>query len=135
MNREKFKVYREVVKIKTRKGEEEFELLPLSGRYLPKLMRVVKELSKNSDNEEGLVEEMFSEQTINDVHELLMETFKFSYKIDDERDVEELDLFVTQNLFNLIPGLVAVNMGKQSEAKPVEDKPVRTVNGEPLIKG
>jgi hypothetical protein len=111
LNREKFKVYAKAVEVETKNGKEVYELLPLSGRYLPKLMGVVKELSKNSEDKAAAAEELMKEETIIKVHELLMETFKFSYKITDARDIEDLDLFVSQNLFALVPALINVNLG------------------------
>lgn len=104
MNREMFKVYKKDVVVKINGEEQSYSLLPLSGRFLPKLMGLAG--SKQADSEGNV---SFEEKDFSTFHELTMETLKFSYKIDDSKELEELDLFVSQNLMVFVPVLFAVN--------------------------
>ena len=99
-----FKVYKKDVVVKINGKDQTFSLLPLSGRYLPKLMGLAA--GKNKDSEGNV---LFGEDDFSLFHELVMEMVKYSYGIDDKKDIEEMDLFISQNLMAFIPVLFEVN--------------------------
>lgn len=113
--RAEFEVYSKEVVIKTRLGEKKFRLLPLSGRYYKKLMSVIKKFPQNENAEMAELLEALDEETVGKLHTLAFQTLKYSEKVKDEKDLENLDLFVSQNLFQLIPGLIEVNISAPEE--------------------
>ena len=120
MEREEFKVYREEVVVKTRSGEKKFNLLPLSGRYYGKFMRVASKFM-DANKEEGLSKEEQSanflksidEETFTNLHLLVLETIKHSMRITNKDELEQLDLFVSQNLMSFVAPLISVNLGQE----------------------
>lgn len=114
MGREMFDVYKHKVKISTRLGEKEFELLPLSGRYYKKLMSVVSKFPQKEDDQDKFIENL-DEDMVGKLHELCFETLKYSEKVTEPKELEQLDLFVSQNMMQLLPGVIEVNVGSQGE--------------------
>jgi len=112
MERHEFAVYKEEVEVSTKMGKKTYTLLPLSGRFYRKFIGLVKKFPQN----EGATNEEFmnslDEETIGSLHELVFETLKFSLNVKKEEE-DQLDRFVSQNLFAFIPGLVSVNMGSE----------------------
>lgn len=102
-----FEIYTKAVKI----GDNEYRIRPLSGRFLPKLYRVFSsfEVSRKEHGEDGFLQGL-DEQTISFAHELCLETMKASY---GDRKEDELDLFVSQNLWELFGAVAEVNMSQK----------------------
>jgi hypothetical protein len=113
--RAEFEVYSKEVVIKTRLGEKKFRLLPLSGRFYKKLMSVIKKFPQSEESEMKDILDALDEDTVGKLHELAFQTLKYSEKVVDEKDLENLDLFVSQNLFQLIPGIMEVNITPPEE--------------------
>jgi len=113
--RSEFEVYRKEVVIKTRLGEQKFELLPLKGRFYKKLINVLKKFPQGEEAKGEDFLEKLDEETVEKLHELVFETLKYSKKVTDKKELEDLDMFVSQNLFAFIPGLVDVNLGSAEE--------------------
>ena len=106
-----FDIYKKKVTIQDNNGNATvYELLPLSGKYMSKLMTLVKELSKTKDKKEDEALDNISEKAIDLLTELLLETFKKSYP---KEDVIILDAFVAQNMFALIEPLMEVNLNNK----------------------
>ena len=104
MNREMFKVYKKDVVVKIDGVDVTYNLMPLSGRYYSKLMGL---FSSKKANAEGGID--FSESDFATLHELIMETIRFSYSITEKSDLEYLDRFVSQNLTVFMGVLMEVN--------------------------
>ena len=102
-----FEIYTKTVKI----GDNEYRIRPLAGRFLPKLYTVFAsfERGRKEHGEDGFLQGL-DEKTISYAHELCLETMKASY---NERSVEELDAFVSQNLWELFGAVSEVNMGNK----------------------
>lgn len=113
--RAEFEVYRKDVEVETRSGKKNYKLLPLSGRFFPKLMSVVKKFPQEEGQDNSAFLEAMDEETVAKLHELVFETLKFSLNIKDGKELEELDLFVSQNLFAFVPALLEVNLGSGQE--------------------
>jgi len=106
-----FEIYKKKVTINDNNNNPiTYELLPLSGKYMGKLMSLVKELSKTKDKKDDEALDAISEDAINLLTELLLETFKKSYPKEDE---VILDAFVSQNMFQLIEPLMEVNLNNK----------------------
>jgi len=108
-----FEIYKKEVKIKDSMGNTNtYVLKPLSGKHLPKLYSLLQVLSTLEDkgtNEDVLA--MMDEKLVTTVHELVLVTLCKSYPKESE---EDLDDFVSQNLFQFISPLVEVNVGSGS---------------------
>jgi len=90
---------------------------PLKGKHLGLLMDVAKRLSAEKiDEDDDKADEKFmnmiSQELVNDINTLAMETFKISYPSEFNKDPETIELFVTQNLFKLLNPIIEVNTGK-----------------------
>lgn len=96
----KFEIYTKEVVI----GNETYKLRPLSGRFLPKLYSVAKSFNKDSSDDGSL--EGMSEDTISNIHSVCLETLKASYP---DQKPEDLDLFVSSNLWALFKAVTEVN--------------------------
>jgi hypothetical protein len=83
---------------------QKYTLKPVSGRYLGKLMNVVRKFQGKSDSN---IIESLDEEAVANLYEVSLETFKKSYP---SEDVAKLEAFVTQNLFKLIEGVMKVNI-------------------------
>jgi hypothetical protein len=113
-----FEIYTKAITIKTAGGDREFKLRPLSGRHLPKLYKVMK-VFMAEDVDERLPEaeknrqffDKLAEDTIVDLHSMLVETLVKSYPQDSK---EEIDEFVSQNLIALLPALIEVNFNNKA---------------------
>jgi hypothetical protein len=104
-----FEIYTKQVEVIDAVGNTNtFTIRPLSGRWLPKLYRVLKKLSpENKDDTTNL--KNIDEEAMGELHELVFETMKKSYP---KEDTTILDEFCAQNLMSLVQPLVEVNMGK-----------------------
>jgi len=105
-----FEVYTKEVKILVNDKEETYKLKPLTGRYYPKFSHLLTKFQKASNDKDGLDIEKIDSETFGVAHELCLETLKKSYP---EQDVNNLDEFVTQNLFSLITALIEVNINSK----------------------
>lgn len=114
MARANFDVYKHKVSIKTRLGEQEFELLPLSGRFYPKLMSVVRKFPQDEAASSEFLNSL-DEETVAKIHELCFETLKYSERVSEKGELEKLDMFVSQNLFPVFNAVVEVNLGQSNE--------------------
>lgn len=116
MGREMFDVYKHKVTIKTKLGDKTFELLPLSGRFYKKLMSVVAKLQGDEEDSTKALDNL-DEDTVGKLHELCFETLKYSERVDekDSQLMDNLDMFVSQNLFQLVPAVIEVNVGSNKE--------------------
>lgn len=111
-----FTIYAKTVKITTEAGEKEILMRPLSGRYLPKLYKVMTAFMDTDDSDvlsdkektKQFLEKLDSETLLN-IHEMLVETLSKSYP--DEKK-ENIDEFVSKYLFKLFPHLIEVNLSK-----------------------
>ena len=110
--RSEFEVFRKEVEVDTMIGKKKYTLLPLSGRYYPKFMSVVKKFpqSEEASNEDFLI--ALDEETVGKLHELVFKTLEASLRVVDKKELEELDYFVSQNLFAFIPALIEVNIAR-----------------------
>jgi UDP-galactopyranose mutase len=113
-----FEVYTKEVQIKDSNGNvNTYKLRPLSGRFTKKLFDTIKATAPKNKLDESLTEEeqrierlkQLDTQALQDLHELLVETFKKSYP---NQELEQIDEFCTQNLMSLLEPLLEVNMGK-----------------------
>ena len=103
-----FEVYTKEVIIKVGDKEETYKLKPLLGRFYPKFSSLLTKLQKATINDSVDFEKL-EPSTFGDAHELCVETLKKSYP---NQNTEELEEFVSQNLFNLIPAPIEVNLNK-----------------------
>jgi hypothetical protein len=113
--RAEFEVYRKDVEVETKTGKRNYKLLPLSGRHFPKLMSVVSKFPQGDDVKNDEFLKALDEETVGKLHSLVFETLKYSLSVKDDKELEELDLFVSQNLFGFIPALIEVNFGSEKE--------------------
>lgn len=107
MARHEFELYSKEVEIETKSGKKVYKLLPLSGRFMPKLMGVATKLSQADKNK---AETALDEDVIAKLHDLIKETLRVSMNVED-KDLEQLDRFVSQNLFSFVEPLIDVNLG------------------------
>lgn len=114
--RAEFEVYRKEVEVETQTGMKKYNLLPLSGRFYPKLMSVISKLPKNENaTEEDFLNALSDESVTGKLHELIFETLKQSLNVTADHELKELDFFVSQNLFKFIPALIDINLGSPKE--------------------
>ena len=106
-----FDIYTKEVELETKTGKIKYNLRPLSGRYLPKLFNLLKKLDIENKDSNKFIENL-SEDIVADIHLLVLETFKASYP---NEKVEDLDVFVSQNLMQLFPSLIEVNFNNKGE--------------------
>jgi hypothetical protein len=102
---ELFEIYTKEVEIDNRI----YKLKPLSGRYLPKLYKLIRKFEGKKEEE---ISQVMDEETIADIYTLAFETFKRSYP---DMDEDKLDSFVSQNLMVIFEPLVQVNMKNVEE--------------------
>lgn len=100
----RFEVFSKTIKIK----DDEYTLRPLSGRYLPKLYEVASKLGKGDDEEDILAN--LNEEVVKKLHDLALQTFVTAYP---QEDKDKIDLFVSQNLLEILPVLIELNMGSE----------------------
>lgn len=119
MDNHMFDAYAKEVEVDTAAGGKvKVKMRPLSGRFLPKLFTIIGKIEKVDDKEDGSEEEKkkkfsetldaLGEDGILSLHELILETLKKSYP--DQTNPDTLDEFVSQNLFQLFPALMEVNI-------------------------
>lgn len=91
---------------------EKYELKPLTGKYLPQIYSIVQKMQEaNPDGKEDAnTLAAFDKQTVEDLHEVCLETMKKSYP---SQDTKELEDWVSQNMLLLIEGVFTVNLGSQ----------------------
>lgn len=99
-----FDIYKKTVTI----NNVSYELKPLCGKYLPKLYSLLGTFNK--DNTEDYLLKM-DEKTVATMHEVCLETFKNSYP---SEDVEKLNLFVSQNLTQILPVVFEINFKNEA---------------------
>lgn len=101
----RFDVSYELVTIKG----EDYKVIPLTGEFLPIIFRVMKTL--NPDNKQELTDEdvsnNMSEEVIKDIHFLCFKTLEQSYPAVKKDDLER---FVTKNMFKFYPAVLKVNL-------------------------
>ena len=92
----------------------QYKLRPLSGRFIGKLYSVMKDfnVSKNMKEEDAI--DAISGEAMEKLHLLAFETFKKSYP---DKNEEELDEWVTQNLMLLIAPIFEINIKSPEEKK------------------
>ena len=98
--------------------EQTLMLKPLKGKYYKKLWTLSGTLMSNKSikenanaTEEELGEEFFkslSEENVEKLHEVCLETLKLSYP---SANVDDLELFVSSHLFNLFGVIMQINFG------------------------
>ena len=113
--RAEFEVYRKDVEVETRSGKKQYKFYPLSGEEFPIFMEVVSKFPQgdNLSNEDFF--KALDSDTTRKLHTLISATLKYSLSITDKKDLEELDRFVSQNLFAFLPALMDVNLGSGQE--------------------
>lgn len=118
-----FEVYTKKVTIETRMGPQEIEFRPLPGSYYPMFMEVVTkmmaEASPDMDADNIDVKEvvkMLDSQTVSKLHTLVLQSLLRVYK---DVPKEQLEEFVSQNLFVLMDPLLEVNIGMDLKETPV----------------
>ena len=102
-----FEINKEEIEINGQK----YEIVPLSGRFLPKFYAVVTKLQKAADGEEFDIAAL-DEDVISKLQEICLETMAFSYP---NKTKEELDRFVSQNMLQMIEGVIKVNLPQPKE--------------------
>lgn len=110
--RSEFEIYKKEVEIETMTGKKKYILLPLRGRFLPKLMSLV---SKFNGKEESEILASLDDDTMLNLHQLVFETLKYSLKVENEEELEALDMFVSQNVFKFLQPLMEVNFGENAK--------------------
>jgi len=116
MERHEFAVYKKEVEVETKSGLKKYTLLPLSARYYAKLLSVIKKFPQGENSKEEDFLKTLDEQTILDIHELVFATLKFSLNVKKEEE-EQLELFVSQNLFSFVPAIVEINFGGEDGSR------------------
>lgn len=107
-----FEPYSEEFTIKTRDGPQKVKLLPLRGRHYNKFLTAVKKVMPKEGSEDDLSLTELDADGLALVHELVLESMKLSYP---KADADNLDMFVTQNLFQFLEPLIKVNMPSTDE--------------------
>ena len=113
-----FEIYSKVATIETPKGSLSLNIRPLSGRFLPKLYSALGKLDFSQDETIPTAQRMkeflksLDEDAVTKLHEICFETLKASYPSEPK---EELDLFVSQNLLQLFPIVLEINLGQVKE--------------------
>ena len=103
-----FEIYKKKVTIEDNEGNPStYELAPLSGKDIGKLMNLVKAFSEMKEDDT-----VPSAESIEMLHELLLKTFVKSYPKEDANKLED---FVSQNMFVLIEPLVEVNLNNKGK--------------------
>ena len=90
---------------------KQYIIRPLTGKYIGKLFTVMKSMSKIKEGSSP--EEIFSvinEDTATALHELIYATLQ---KANTGMNPEELDEYVTQDMFKLMGKILEINMPKQ----------------------
>lgn len=98
--------------------EQTLMLKPLKGKYYKKLWTLSGTLMSNKSvkenvgaTDEELGAEFFkslSEENVEKLHEVCLETLKLSYP---SANVDDLELFVSSHLFNLFGVIMQINFG------------------------
>lgn len=104
----RFSVFKKEIELESEGNKYKYEILPLQGRYLPKFFEVVKSIGNIEDSGEDINLSNLDPKVIETLHELALATMAASYPDIKE---DELNLWVTQNLFKLVPALIEVNFG------------------------
>lgn len=107
----RFEVYKKTVTV----GNDEYELRPLSGRFLGKFWSVMNNVAPMLDEtQEGdvtfniqKITEMIDEDTADKLHVLVFETLKASYPNEDE---DSLDRFASRHLIEFLPHILELNL-------------------------
>ncbi len=94
-----------------------YKIRPLNGRFLGKLFAVFKDLKLDEKTDEKSSFDNLGEGTIEKLHEIILETFSKSYP---ENNKDELEEWVSQNLFKLIEPVIQVNIPTEDESKGTE---------------
>ena len=102
-----FEIYTKEIEL----NGDKYQIKPLSGRFLPKLYKVMGEFEKHKGKDDNVSMEALSEEVIKDLHILATETFKASYP---NTKAEEIEAFVSQNLLQLLEGLIEVNLNAKA---------------------
>lgn len=114
-----FEIFTKEVEIESVSGKMKLKLRPLSGRFLPKLYKILKVFQTDmgeDDRKTDISSQEFlkklSEDVISDLHLISLETLKKSYPSANESDLDE---FVSQNLMSLFPAIVEVNFNSKEK--------------------
>ena len=102
-----FEPYSEEFTIKTREGPRKVKLLPLRGRHYNKFLSAVKKVMPQGESAGNLSLDNLNEEGLGEIHFLVVESMKLSYP---KEDPDNIDMFVTQNLFQFLEPLIKVNM-------------------------
>jgi hypothetical protein len=100
----------EVYKKEFRIANQPYELLPLPGKFLGKLYSVLGKIQHISEGSD--VFSSLDEKTVGDLHEVATEMFARSYP---SKDRGELEMFVSQNLIEIIPAIVEVHFNNKKD--------------------
>jgi hypothetical protein len=92
------------------KGET-YKLRPLTGRFLPKLYAILAKAPKDQD-QEGVMKMFADEQVVQNLYDIAVETLKKSYP---EKDITQVEEFVSQNLLALFQPLIELNLGTEQK--------------------
>lgn len=101
-----FEIYTKTIEVEAMSGKQSIKVRPLNGRHFPKLLNIVKKF-QNVGQESSKFFEALDEETAKDLHLIILETLCKSYP-DIPRD--QMDEFVTQNLFALMGPIFEVNI-------------------------
>lgn len=107
-----FEIYTHEVELKVGDNTYKYKLRPLSGRYLPKFYKIISKTQELNLEDDKEMFKLLDEETISILHELSLKTLQKSYSDVDE---ETLDEFVSQNLLQMMEGLIKVNMGVEQD--------------------
>ena len=120
-----FEIFREKVEI----AGKEYELRPLSGRFIGKFWSVMNKVApffeqkgdKEGDEEVKMnlkrVAEMLDEETAEKLHLLVFETLKASYPEQAKKDADVLDQLASKYLIEFLPPILELNLPSQPETK------------------
>ena len=111
-----FEYYTEQVVIEDAMGNSNtYRLVPLKGKDLSKLYKIMKGFGKDIEKDENgkpkdVPIESIDEELMGDLHDLAFKTMRDSYP---KEDPDEIDKWVSQNLVYLVEPLVKVNVGRE----------------------
>lgn len=98
-----FEVFSKEVEI----AGEKYRIRPLTGRFIKPFYDVLKAFSEfKGDESEDFIASL-NPETMESGHMLAMETFRKAYP---KEDVEKLEEWVSQNLVNILPAVLEVNL-------------------------
>jgi len=106
-----FDVYKKQVELEVNGIKETYTLVPLSGESMPKIFDLLKKLEIKEGMEDSDMLEKLDGDAIKLLHSVVLDTLIQSYP---DQDKTKLDQFATQNLFQLFPVVMELNINQDN---------------------